>query len=494
MLKCLFAEDERAAREGIMASIDWQALGLTVRTARNGVEAFEIARQDPPDILLTDIRMPMMDGLELAGKVQALNPKCSILIISSYSEVDYLKQVIALHAVDFVEKPVEIPRLEARLKEAVEIQRAQCRQRFLVAENVLSALTYPMPVTEDTLQLLRQVISDASPETSCRSMLVRIVSAEGRAVSDSKLFQTVRQIRDMLQDVDPCILCGLWDDFIHIAMIGEAAIRRVSPEALHQMLLADRKEKVYLSAGNPEPLANYHVSLRQAQKRMDSCFYHESLQVMTKDPISGQPPCIPLDDFAAALRSSDRSRAFDCIQVTVDAIAASGAPSPRKVSEQLGHMLMLVLEDQSDSQTAADWLQESVFLSNLAEDLRKETKRYFEQHSTQVPSARMHQIAQYIREHYTDPELSLHRLSELFYLSDAYLCVKFKEAMGTTVGRFIIECRMQKAAALLTGTDLLVSDIARAVGLEDSGYFTRLFRKEKGVSPMAYRKLPEDDE
>lgn len=493
MLKCLFAEDERAAREGIVACIDWQALGLTVRTARNGVEAFGIAQQDPPDILLTDIRMPMMDGLELAGKVQALNPRCSILIISSYSEVDYLKQVIALHAVDFVEKPVEIPRLEKRLKDAVEIQRAQYRQRALVAENVLSALTYPMPMAEDTLQLLHQVLSDVSLETPCRSLLVRIVSEEGRSVSDSRLFQTVRQIRATLQTVDTRILCGLWDDFIHIALIGEETIGRVPPESLHQMLQAGRRESVYLSAGDPEPLSDYHASLRQAQKRMDGCFYQEALRVMTADPLSGKAPCIPLEDFATALRSGDRVRAFECIQATVDAIAASAAPSPRKVSEQLGRMLMLVLEDQSDSQTAADWLRESVFLTNMAEDLRKETERYFEQHSTPAPSTRMRQIAQYIREHYADPELSLHRLSEMFYLSDAYLCVKFKEAMGTTVGRFIIECRMQKAANLLTGTDLLVSDVARAVGLEDSGYFTRLFRKEKGVSPMAYRKLPEEE-
>lgn len=97
MYKLLFAEDETATREGILACIDWKSLGIgEVKAYKNGMLAYEAAKEWTPDILLTDIRMPRMDGIELCHKIRELNPSCSILMISGYSEVDYLKSAIKL--------------------------------------------------------------------------------------------------------------------------------------------------------------------------------------------------------------------------------------------------------------------------------------------------------------------------------------------------------------------------------------------------------------
>lgn len=123
MIKLLFAEDERATREGVLENIDWKALKIgEIRAEKNGLLALETAKEFMPDILLTDIKMPKMNGLDLARAVKALNPDCSILIISSYSEVDYLKSAIQLGAVDYVDKPLKLDQLALLISKAVKLQ------------------------------------------------------------------------------------------------------------------------------------------------------------------------------------------------------------------------------------------------------------------------------------------------------------------------------------------------------------------------------------
>lgn len=119
MLLC-FVEDEFYTREGILASVDWQALQIDrVETASDG-KAGAALLSLRPDILLTDIRLPYCSGLELATRTKEADPDCEIVIISSYSDKEYLFQAISLSAVAYVEKPVDIAQLSAAISLAVE--------------------------------------------------------------------------------------------------------------------------------------------------------------------------------------------------------------------------------------------------------------------------------------------------------------------------------------------------------------------------------------
>jgi two-component system response regulator YesN len=122
-MRLLLVDDERAVREEIIGGIDWVALDVAeVNDARNGYEALEIARTIPPDILLTDIKMPRMNGIDLAKQIRALYPDCGILILSGYPETDYLRSVIQLRAVNFIDKPVDLELLARMISGAVSEQ------------------------------------------------------------------------------------------------------------------------------------------------------------------------------------------------------------------------------------------------------------------------------------------------------------------------------------------------------------------------------------
>ncbi len=118
-MKLLIVDDEKLTREGLSASIDWKKLGIdAVAEADDGMHGYETALTFKPDIILSDVRMPRMNGIEMAEKLQLLNPALSIIFISGYSDKEYLKAAIKLKAVSYVEKPIDIEEISKAVRQA----------------------------------------------------------------------------------------------------------------------------------------------------------------------------------------------------------------------------------------------------------------------------------------------------------------------------------------------------------------------------------------
>ena len=132
-MKLLLVDDEEYAREGLVARIDWDSLGITeIMTARNGIDGLKKAGDFEPDIVVTDVRMPKMDGIQMAFRIRQLYPECSILFMSGYSDKEYLKAAISVSAVSYVEKPINIEEMRKELQNACQIQeerRAAARRK-----------------------------------------------------------------------------------------------------------------------------------------------------------------------------------------------------------------------------------------------------------------------------------------------------------------------------------------------------------------------------
>ena len=108
MYNLLIVEDETFTREGLLNHISWKNLEIkTVRTAANGRDALEIMKHFHPDIILTDIKMPHMNGIELVSNIRESDQDCKVIFLSGYSDKEYLLSAIALKAECFIEKPIE---------------------------------------------------------------------------------------------------------------------------------------------------------------------------------------------------------------------------------------------------------------------------------------------------------------------------------------------------------------------------------------------------
>src|SRR5690606_13038198 len=122
LFKLLVVDDESVTRKGLIKHIDWNLLGIhSIEEARDGIEGLEIARSMQPDIIISDIRMPGMDGIDFATQIRKISPECNISFLSGYSDKEYLKAAIHLNVVSYVEKPVNIGELQEAVKKAVEL-------------------------------------------------------------------------------------------------------------------------------------------------------------------------------------------------------------------------------------------------------------------------------------------------------------------------------------------------------------------------------------
>lgn len=134
-MKVLLVEDEILTREGLMMSIPWNEIGIEeIFTAEDGEEGVKAAEEVKPDIVMTDVRMPRMDGITMAFEIRKTNKKCRFIFISGYCDKEYLKSAIQLSAVNYIEKPVEIEEVITALKQAMVQIVEQKRQEELEEE------------------------------------------------------------------------------------------------------------------------------------------------------------------------------------------------------------------------------------------------------------------------------------------------------------------------------------------------------------------------
>jgi two-component system response regulator YesN len=122
MLKLLIVDDEIITRETLRDFIPWRDFGIeAIETANNGVTALAVAKDFQPDIILCDVRMPKMDGIELAENIKRSNPQCKIIFLSGYSDKEYLKSAIALQAINYLEKPINFGEVKEVVAHTVEL-------------------------------------------------------------------------------------------------------------------------------------------------------------------------------------------------------------------------------------------------------------------------------------------------------------------------------------------------------------------------------------
>jgi len=111
-MELLLVEDEQYTRDGIIKFIDWKRLGIKkVYTAEDGLQGVDVARLHLPDIILADVRMPRMNGVEMARRIRTFHPDCELIFISGYSDREYLKSAIHLSALDYISKPLDLNEL-----------------------------------------------------------------------------------------------------------------------------------------------------------------------------------------------------------------------------------------------------------------------------------------------------------------------------------------------------------------------------------------------
>lgn len=541
MLKVFLVEDEMIIRNGVKNNIPWEQEGFTfVGEAGDGELAWPLIKQTKPDILITDIRMPFMDGLELSGLVRKELPDTKIIILSGYSEFDYAKQAINLGVANYLLKPISGEKLLEAVKQVADIIREERAQALLVEQ-------YRQENQEnikiEKIRLFEQIVAGSATtrEILDRGELLELDLAAPfytvlllKLVDSGESMDSSAQVMEASEKVDEAIMQkpeffaverGL--EGLAILMKSEeelqAGVQLESLEKEIQEILAQYPEVSYFGGAGEtvQRMRDIRRSYVGASKAFASRFFMEKNRFLTVEQISEQKPAGMKD---MSLKSVDASKIN---RKLVEDFLKSGLEEEtknfveeyfRNIGRENYESLMFCHYLIVDMNLCASHFLESIGIDpsllpaqcrdvgEFADSLQCEegmiayvTKLFTETIRLRDNSSRNKYLElitaaqKIILENFQNNEFSMNQAAAMVNLSPGYFSTLFRQETGMSFVEYLTGIRLEKAKALLMCTNMRSSEIAYEVGYKDAHYFSYIFKKVCGCTPKEYRARKGED-
>lgn len=442
----LIVDDERIIRDGLL-SFPWRELGFSsVEGVADGGEAIEILTASSVDLLITDLRMPVVDGLALCRTVRERWPAIRTVILTGHRDFDAVRQALQSRVVEYLLKPVdpfELEQLVRRIKAEID-----------EAHRVAS-----IPLKEPGSFA---VVRGLSPTTvSPEAMIQGIGAALG-----ARLIGQTTSGSDLILFLDGSVSDG--DLALTLGNVGpfHIGLGTTVPAALAAV------ESGFYAPGTPGLWIKPAPPLPRAPKE-------EALLVQLT--LDGRVEEVPT-----------------ALENLTQAWALENRPDPVELRDRMNRLLDQVLEVLLQHSIAVTWITKGD-LSNAVSfiDFWDLCRRYFLRAVEEVQSQNQKphsssrwavlQAVRHIEEHFSQP-LSLGELASLSRLNPSYFSIQFKKETGANYVDFIKRVRVDNASQLLRSTDLKIYEVASAVGYNDTKYFSEIFKEVTGITPLAYRQ------
>jgi two-component system, response regulator YesN len=528
MLTVLVADDEQHIREGITTSISWEELQIyKVLQAIDGEQALEIARQYKIDILITDIRMPRMDGIELSREIRKMYPDCIIIFISAYSDKEYLISAIQLKCYNFVEKPLQIVQLKETLEEGI---KAYQESEYKKLSNIMiqNNMKISIPLIKNEIAVLIAnrnadkdlLIKCADNEmlnidlnTSYITVIMKIISAPNSEISKSV---DKKAGQELLQELNEAILSnglqsisGTWDEeeyLIHLSSKYENC-SNLNQKRIEQLLKEwyshAKYKKIFFSIGTVvSGFEHIHESYAYAKAALNKCFFRGYGNIVCYIPEFTRAILADKEiivQFTEALESGHGKSILQVLQGICSELHKYENTDIEEV-KNLFYKLMLLLLNRIQIYGASNFtanandnsMRNKIYNSHTLGEVSDYALELLEMYLAFIEKMSSNNsistIICYIERYYNESSLDINSICRNTYLSPAYLCTYFKRETGKTINQYITEYRLKKSIEFLKDKRYMISEIAELVGYNDGNYFTRLFKKNFGISPSEYRE------
>ncbi|WP_343248762.1 response regulator [Diplocloster hominis] len=514
-MKVLIVDDEALTREGLISSVDWASLNITeIFQADDGIHGLELAGTEKPEIILSDVRMPRMDGIQMAEKLRKILPNTSIIFMSGYSDKEYLKAAIKLKAIRYVEKPIDPQEVLDAVTEAIEnnellkrSRRSQLLQHREKSTQLALAITHSRgKEVPDLSSMLGSLQLNIHPETCFSTIIVQTMQLISEL--EPKLLETLydsfnRNAHTYQLDT---LYAAKHERFLIFHLFGD----EMPKAALYQQLiqnLADSFQPLcnfFLAVGKPVVgISNVHHSYNDAVILLQSGFFYGYNCILT----AKRQTEISLDllkeqctIFEEALSSRAEEQALQALSSLNDILRNRQTLLANQIKDIYYRLLILVQNSYSKYQLNSP--QESSDMDSIWGDLAKcntldeltallsgKVFQLFEALREQAAeNSTIYLIKEYISKNYDLSSLSVKDISEHVYLTSTYVCTLFKAETGQTLNQYLTEFRMERAKQLLEDPRNKIADISSRVGYTDGNYFGKSFKKIVGLSPSEYRE------
>lgn len=516
MYSMLIADDEEITRKGLCSLPIWASLGIrVVAQAGDGEEALSQIEKLPVHILLTDVKMPCMDGLMLAERVRLKYPHVRIVFVSGYDDVSYIRRALKMSAVDYILKPVDQQELTQCFRRVIEeLDQEQNRQDELqqlldayqvgmtfMQDNLLSILLTSETVPEERLWQVADVLQTNHAELRYWVAVIR-VNLEGKAPIHT-LVQLDEEEYCFPIDVGAGIYAMLFASQMPILPAQRHAILSALGDRLRQHG-ASRFFAIY--ADKEGGLWNVRKTCKKISDVIRNCFACADGTILTYEQARRMDACAiqPAEFTAAGLEqlflNGSEVEALTALTEHFALLRRAGltcaadyipffGPLLRALDDLLNRQFTVREDDGMDFSQQLGRLANAFCLDDMFDNVRNHylgVRSMLRDRSAGETTTRITRVKRCIEERFSQP-ITVDSLAREVNLAPTYLCLLFREETGCTLNTYITAVRMEKARALLADENLKLYDVSLAVGYPNASYFTRQFRKHTGMTPTEYR-------
>lgn len=527
----LLVDDEELVFQIMMKKMDWDSMGFeVVGFANNGIEALDMAEELCPDVVMTDIKMPYMDGLELGKRLKELYPNIKIIILSGFDEFEYAKEAVRIEVEEYLLKPIdggELKNVFERVRNTLDKETDERRNIDMLKEHYLKSL----PILQENFYIsllegripagnIEKYASDYQIDLNGGKYVVSVlkVSYQGKNgvevdVTPFMLSLSVEQlVSERLEGIyDSKVLVYLGDIVVISKLEENVSINEYTDMLDRICKMAYRICKAKVTAGigticaNAATIRNSYQSARTAASYR--FFYGDmrAISISEIDVDSFEPTEDTIDDSVRGIikhmRQPDEAQLKETISDFISELEKIPMPlsdyrvvimklvvalmdfikdyhiEADKITGDAGDIPTLMMRLESIDSLREFLMEKCIKLQEMVSDRRNSTSLSF-----------VTKAEDFVKANYADKDISIEMVCSFLNVSAAYFSTVFKKTTGKTFINYLTEYRMEKAVKLLEETDGKTYEIADMVGYADPNYFSYVFKKQFGVSPVKYKQ------
>lgn len=534
MLKILLVDDEILIRKGLSKAIGRNTDFVVVGEAGDGFEAVNLIEQLEPDVVITDIRMPEMNGQELVKFLSEKYPGIKKVVLSGFEDFIYVRDTMKNGAEDYFLKPVDDHQLHELLKNIhLKIGLERKSREARIEQNI--KINQSSAFLRD--QFLSSLITTNNSEKVCPELLAKL-RYYGIQVQRTDKFTIVLISIDNYRHI--CCKHGSEEgktDYFIIRKISEevagekcgffscqteagvaaflnteniAAIRDISDSIYCNLKKYTKIRFTVVIAASAKGITDLNSLYNEACLYMDYRYYKQESSIIDSNRAGGLPNWNTVNE---SFKTDFEKKLESCVELTkpeeVNGIfsdlacyAGSKYINPGEIFKMLSDTYLKLRFKLNDFRRAIGEVfeDEYSFLKELEkldtfDQIQKLSVSFYIEVINRIINIRSKKakkmievVRDYISEHYSE-EISLSRIAEVVFVNPNYFCDMFKNITGENFIDYLTRYRIDKAKELLKDMSVKTYEIGRMVGYEDSNYFSKVFKKVVGISPSQYRNI-----
>ena len=501
MYKVMLVDDERLILQGVLNIIDWEKLGMEViHMAENGKEALDKYKENPVDIIITDINMPVITGLELIMKIKEINKRAKFIVLSGYDEFSYARTAMKYGVENYILKPINEEELEAALIDInKKIKDEKEEENIILEKNSILMKLLNGNVDSNELYYLKDIIR---LEFKNKYYTVSNILFNNKDIKNKIDVQNLIDVNtsDKYEIIykfnGDIILINSWN-----TDVNDESINKYYDTILKK--LSSEFDEVFIAVGDkvesiediPKSYADSNIIKKYIlTEGYNSCLYKNDIVKITNKNRSFNKEIEYLNKIIIE-RNEDKTLEY------IEKIFKNEELAPEDIYDLSIKILLLIDKISEDFRLSKNYKDEtlsSVIVSiydastidRIKEIITNQVIELSKVMNTNIVKYTpiVQQVVNYIDERYFE-EVSLKTLSQKYNINSSYLGQIFTKEVGYSFSEYLNKIRNMKAKELILNTNMKINDIAKEVGYYETSYFYRKFKEFYGVSPATLREF-----